>query len=97
MRRKNPVRIGTIIEEIKKENNTFSDGMKEIAVMSAWQEAVGQKLADSTVKLFIRNRKLYVNLSSAVARSEMFARRKEILLRLNEAAGENYITFISIS
>lgn len=96
MRRKYPVRIGTLMDELKISDKSLSDGMKEIAVMGSWQEVVGKQIADYTTKMFIRDRKLHVHFSSAAARSELFARRKEVLDKLNEKAGERYITFISV-
>lgn len=96
MRRKYPVRIGVLMEELKVSDKSLSDGMKEIAIMGSWQQVVGKQIADYTTKLFIRDRKLHVHFSSAAARNELFYRRKEVLDKLNEKAGEKYITFISV-
>lgn len=95
MRRRNPVQIGQLIGELKN-INTLSNGMKEIFIMGAWEKVVGKNIADYTTKLYIRDRKLYVNFSSAAARQELFARRREVIQKLNEVAGEYYITFISV-
>ncbi|MBE9488546.1 MAG: DUF721 domain-containing protein [Bacteroidetes bacterium] len=95
MRRKYPTFIGSLIKELKTESS-LSDGMKEIAVLGSWNTVVGNNIANYTTKIYIRNRKLFVHFSSAVARNEVFARRVEILRQLNEKTGERYITFISI-
>ena len=95
MKRRNPVRIGQLIGDLKN-INTLSNGMKEVFIMGAWEKVVGKNIADYTTKLYIRDRKLYVNFSSPAARQELFSRRREVIQKLNEIAGEYYITFISV-
>lgn len=84
------------MNELKITDSSLSNGMKEIAIMGSWQQVVGKQIADYTTKMFIRDRKLHVHFSSAAARNELFVRRREVLEKLNEKAGEKYITFISV-
>ena len=97
MKRKNPVRIGEVMEALFADNRLLSDGMKEAAIMGAWRQVVGETISEYTTHIAVRNHKMYVRLSSSVARSQFYARRLEIRRELNRVAGDpGFITFISI-
>ncbi len=77
-------------------NSAFTQGMLEAKALGAWREVVGPLLAEATQKITLREGRMYVTFASAAARSEFFARRVEIRRRLNEIAGCQVVTFISV-
>lgn len=96
MKRTEPTAISEILKDLFSDSDSFSKGMSEARAMNAWHRVVGQTLSDATIKLTLRESRLYVTFNSASARSEFFARRHEILKALNAAAGSKVINFIVV-
>ena len=80
--------IGEVIGEYK-----IDGKLKEARIIASWPELLGP-LARPTDKLYIKNKVLFVNLSSSVIRSELSMMRSALVQRLNEKAGEEVITDI---
>lgn len=66
-------------------------GVNEARIISEWESAVGSLIAQKTDKIYVKNRKLYVYLGSAVIKNELVYARHEIVSRLNAAIGESVI------
>ena len=92
MKRTNTVSLSQVIAEILNEYKI--DGkLREVRIIAAWPEVLGP-LAKPTDKLYIKNKVLFVNLSSSVIRNELSMMRSKLVKRLNEKAGEEVITDI---
>ncbi len=65
--------------------------LKERQLIQSWESLLGRSVARATKRIFIRDRKLFVYLSSSVIRHELFMLQEEILKKLNEAAGEEMV------
>ena len=63
----------------------------ETAIISAWPELMGKAIANRTHKIYIRDRKLFVQLESSVIRNELMMMRSKILEKMNEKAGAHVI------
>lgn len=96
MKRRNAIFVGELISQAINNNETLSKGMKEGDIMRAWREVAGENIFQYTSKLYIRNSTIYVQFSSAVARTEFFNNRYKILKGINNIAGDNYIKYISV-
>ena len=70
--------------------------LKEVHLVSQWESVMGKTVAVRTRELFIRNRILYVEVTSAVLKNELLMMREAIIERLNENAGEKLIEKIVI-
>ena len=89
MKRTHTVRIAQVINEVLDEYKI--DGkLKETRIIASWPEVLGP-LARPTDKLYIKNKVLFVNLSSSVIRNELSMMRSTLVQRLNEKAGEEVI------
>lgn len=71
--------------------------MAETRLLAAWEKVVGQMIARHTSDLRVRNRVLFVRVSSAAIRSELHYARKRILASLNREAGGNIIDEIVLN
>ncbi len=60
----------------------------ETALVAAWPELIGQAIANRTTQLYIRDKKLYVKVESAVIKHELMLMRRQILGRMNEHVGK---------
>lgn len=59
----------------------------ETALIAAWPELMGQAIANRTKQLYIRDKKLFVNVESSVIKNELVLMRSQIIGRMNERAG----------
>lgn len=66
----------------------------EHRLIASWAEVVPSKYLSYTKDLFIKNQCLYVKVTSAVAKNELFLHRKELVAMLNDKVGYHTITDI---
>jgi len=92
MKRTNTSSIAQIINDVINEYK-IGDKLKETRIIAAWSQVLGP-LAKPDDELYIKNRTLFVKLSSSVIRNELTMMRSRIMQQLNEKAGENVITDI---
>jgi predicted nucleic acid-binding Zn ribbon protein len=75
--------IGSILSEIIDRNNLQS-GLDEVDVKAAWFSLMGNGVATYTRELQVKNKTLYVVLSSGVLREELHHGRDKIIALINE-------------
>jgi predicted nucleic acid-binding Zn ribbon protein len=90
MLRSNTHTLSDLIKLYKRKHK-LEQGIQESRLLQTWQEVVGKVIANKTSDLEIRNRKLYVHVSSPVIRNELMILKLDILRRLNEESGGNTI------
>ena len=56
-------------------------------LMDAWEEVAGSAVKRFTKKLYVKDKVLFVQLTSAVARQELQMRRAVLLEKLNNKIG----------
>ena len=78
--------INSMLKEYKLE-----DKMMEVKLVESWEKVMGPTVAKRTTNIKIFSKKLFVNLSSASLRQELFLEREKIVKLLNDAAGGNVI------
>jgi len=92
LKRTKTVSIAQVISDILGENK-IADKLAEARIISAWSETLGP-LAKPTDELYIKDKILFVKLSSSVLRNELYMMRSTLRKRLNEKAGKEVITDI---
>lgn len=65
--------------------------LKEVSLINSWERIMGPAIQKYTRNLYISNRILYVEISSAPLREELKYGRAKIMQMLNDAAGEKII------
>jgi len=90
MRRKETQKISDILKEFTKESN-LDQKLQETRLVENWGKMLGPMIENSTRKIFISNRVLFVYLESSVIRHELFMMRTKIQDALNNSVGENVI------
>lgn len=63
----------------------------ETALIAAWPSIIGAGIANRTQNIYIRDRKLFIKVESAVVKHELVLMRSQILKRLNEHVGQDVI------
>jgi len=96
MDRRKTVRFGEIMHLFWREHPELYHQMMEARVQRLWGELFGPVIAQYTTKTYVKNRTLYVFMSSSVARNEMTSMRKRIVETLNKHARANVIDDVVI-
>jgi hypothetical protein len=90
MRKSNQSTLGEAINEFLKAFK-LDEKLAETKAVGAWENLMGPTVSRLTKNIYIRNRTLYVELSSAVLREELSFGKEKIKKMLNEEAGVSVI------
>jgi predicted nucleic acid-binding Zn ribbon protein len=69
----------------------LEDQFKEKLLISSWGEIVGKTIADRTTSVFIREKKLFVKLSSGPIKKELMLNRSKVLVLIEEKVGKGVV------
>ena len=90
MRKKNTESLREVINQVLKTNH-LDKKLNEKHLIDAWPKILGENINMYTSELIIKNRVLYVTLTSSVLRHDLFLSREEIKLSLNRVVGAELI------
>lgn len=90
MERKKEKKLNSLLDDFVRANN-LSQGLAEYRVTKSWHSLLGISVSRATKSLYIKNRKLFVQLYSSVMRNELLLIKEDIIKRLNEEAGSEII------
>lgn len=93
MRRSNTQSLGDVLRDYIRDTG-IERKLKEVDIVQSWEELLGKTVAHYTRNISIKNRILYVEISSAVVKNELFMMREEIRKKMNERAGVEIVTKI---
>ncbi|MDX9883053.1 MAG: DUF721 domain-containing protein [Prolixibacteraceae bacterium] len=96
MRKKNTQSLREVLKDYVAENR-LDNKLAEIDLIHSWEQVLGKTVARYTKNIYIRDRILFVETSSAMVRNELMMIREEIRKRLNEEAGREVIDKIHFS
>jgi len=91
MIRKNTQKIGEVLRDIFEDNTEMYEKILEIRIKRAWGEVLGSMVLQYTRNLYVKDKVLYVSLSSSVLRSELLLCREKLIKSLNEYARSTVI------
>jgi len=84
-------KIRDVMQEFLRENK-LDVKLRERGLIDTWEELMGKTISRATKKIYIKDGKLFVVISSSVIRNELHMLKQEIVRKLNEKAGEDIIT-----
>ena len=90
MRRSKTISLAEAVQDYIKEMH-LEGKLSEIGVINSWEETVGKAIASRTSKIYIRDKVLFVHLSSSVVRTELLMLRQALVDKINEKAGTEVI------
>lgn len=96
MQRKNSQSIRELLRDFFEDNTELYEKMIEIRVQRAWGEVLGPAVLKYTHTIYVRERVLYVSLTSSVLRSELMMCRERLIKSLNEYSRTTAITDLVI-
>lgn len=82
--------IGNLLETYK-----IKDKYDETFLINSWESIMGKAIASRTSKLFIKDKTLYVTLTSAPLKNELNMGKSKIIKFLNEKVGKEVITEVA--
>jgi hypothetical protein len=86
--------IGKILEAFFEDNPQMADKLAETRLMNYWNNEMSPAISRYTDHLFVKNRVLYVRLTSAVLKNELMMHREQMVINLNREAGRAVIDTI---
>lgn len=86
MKRRNTQKLGEVLRDFFEDNTELYEKMLEIRVQRAWGEVLGPMVMQYTRNIYVKDRVLYVSLTSSVLRSELTLCRERLVKSLNEYA-----------
>jgi predicted nucleic acid-binding Zn ribbon protein len=69
----------------------LSEKIDEVTLMEQWQELMGKMIAQHTKKIYLNKRRLYIEVSSSVVRSELALAKSKIIEMLNKSFGRDIV------
>lgn len=93
MRKKNTELLRDVISQVLKQQH-LDRPLNEKRIIDAWPVVLGSNIMKYTTELNIKNKVLYVSLSSSVLRHDLFISREEIKKSLNKQVGYDVIVDI---
>ena len=97
MKRYNTQTLSEVLNDFFSENPVVAEKLAENRLINAWETTLGKATSRYTERLYIRNKTLYVSLSSSVLRNELSLCRSDLIVRLNKEAGMDVINQIVLS
>ena len=61
------------------------------SIVNAWPEIIGPYIARRTQQIYVRDKKLFVKVESAVVKHELSIMRRQIIGRVNEHVGQVFV------
>jgi len=90
MERSNTQSIADAIRAYLKESR-LEKPLKERKLVQSWETLLGKSVSRATSKIYLKDGKLFVHLSSSVVKNELYMLQDEIRKKLNDAAGEELV------
>ncbi|MDR0546905.1 MAG: DUF721 domain-containing protein [Dysgonamonadaceae bacterium] len=91
MERRSLEHISKALQAFFEDNPRMADKLAETRLIRYWNTGLGSAIAHYTSGLTIRNRTLYVRLTSAVLKNELLMMREQLIHKLNVAADRKVI------
>lgn len=90
MRRRETQSLGEVLRQVLKAQQ-LEPKLNENRVLDAWDRVLGPSIVKYTNGKYIKNRVLYVSLTSSVLKQELSYSRQQLVDSLNKEVGEEVI------
>ncbi len=89
-KKKDGIPIRSLIEQMIQKFDV-EDRFSEARVVTLWRKLMGRPIVDRTKSVYVKDRKLFVEVVSAPLRNELHYAKEKIKSMINEDLGEEYI------
>lgn len=87
--------IGDALKNFLK-TSPLKNGVRAVQIESVWEKVMGKTIAKYTEKISIINQTLFIQTSMGPLKQELMYQKEKIIVRINEAFGENIIKEVVI-
>jgi len=94
-RKTNDAPVGSIILRMLKAYG-IEDKYFEARAKQLWHETMGPTISGYTQNIYVKNRKLYITISSAALRQEISYSKEKIKKFINDGIGQEFIQAVMI-
>ena len=91
MRRKNAQSIGEILRDYFEDNTELYEKIMESRIRYAWRQLLGPMVMHYTRTIYVRERVLYISITSAVLRNEVLLTKEKLKESLNKEIGNAFL------
>jgi len=85
------IKLGDILARLQKKYPVLQKRIQESKALDNWQKAVGPGISKHTRTIRVLDRVLWIEVDHPIWKSEIHLRKRQIVDRLNETAGEAVI------
>ena len=82
--------IKNIIENFV-EQKSISDGIFNVKVQKAWENAVEKKILDYTKEIYVKGEVLYIKVSNPILKQEILYSKQKVINLINEELEKDFI------
>jgi hypothetical protein len=75
-------------------SNSLNSGLNNVKVQKIWEQTMGSNVNSYTKEVNLKNKTLYISLSSSVLRQELSYGKQKIVDLINKEIGNEIITKI---
>tara|TARA_B110000263_G_scaffold40954_1_gene32712 strand:- start:99 stop:395 length:297 start_codon:yes stop_codon:yes gene_type:complete len=86
--------IKIILDNLITGSKSLNSGLNNVKIQKLWQETMGSNVNSYTKEITLKNKTLYVSLSSSVLRQELSYGKQKIVDLINKEIGDEIITKI---
>ena len=90
MKRRNTENVTDVLYQYLRLNG-LEGPLNEYRLLQAWEEVMGEAVAQYTTQKYLMNQTLYVHLTSAALKADLMMRRSQIVDQLKERVGSTVI------
>ncbi len=96
MRDKNNVTLGEALDKMVRDLK-LTAGMNEVRIKSKWKELMGAPIARHTSSISFKSGKLYIHVTNAALKNELFYSRDKIKELFNKELGEEVVQSVILT
>jgi hypothetical protein len=86
--------VKTILDNMISGSNSLNSGLNNVKVQKIWEQTMGSNVNSYTKEVNLKNKTLYISLSSSVLRQELSYGKQKIVDLINKELGNEIITKI---
>tara|TARA_B100000795_G_scaffold87197_1_gene63486 strand:+ start:2618 stop:2914 length:297 start_codon:yes stop_codon:yes gene_type:complete len=86
--------IKTILDNMISGSKSLNSGLNNVKVQKLWEQTMGSNVNSYTKEVNLKDKTLYISLSSSVLRQELSYGKQKIVDLINEEIGNEIITKI---
>ena len=90
MRKRNTEQLKDVLQQVLRQSK-LDKPLLEKRLIDAWPKVLGENISKYTSNISIKNRVLYVVLTSSVLRHDLFLSKEQIIKSLNAQVGKDVI------